>query len=263
MSNAISCLEEALLLAKSRLLDNNGQPYSSLVMGKGLNIENLLTFKSMLTDLMEVDPRGGYFSQSDLVAKLMEISNRTDEKEFSDKLETIAAARQVTRSSVLERVAYCIRVMLNHCRVMRRAVLAGKEKAGALKDVLDCITPLTEDPWDAQPDEDEQYDARQRPFRQLEMEEAQSVPVDVHWEADKRKAQQRMSDDTIVDAAWYEQNQATGSIVAYFVDGQSWSTGIPNSCLIGRRFYKNGEELKKQDGRIEKKRGRPTPRHTR
>ena len=172
-SITIECLEEALLLAKSRLLDNNGQPYSSLVMGKGLNIENLLTFKSMLTDLMEVDPRGGYFSQSDLVASLSEISNRTDEKEFSDKLETIAAARQVTRSSVLERVAYCIRVMLNHCRVMRRAVLAGEEEAGVLKEVLDCIMPLTEDPWDAQPDEDEQYDARQRPFRQLEMEEEQ------------------------------------------------------------------------------------------
>ena len=81
-----------------------------MVMGKNVNIENLLAFKSMLMDLMEVDPRGGYFFQSDLVDSLREISNRPDEKECSDKLEKIAAARQVNRLAVLERVAYYIRL---------------------------------------------------------------------------------------------------------------------------------------------------------
>ena len=48
------------------LLRNDGQPYSSNSMKKGIDNEGLAVFKDLLTALFKLDPRGAYFSQGDV-----------------------------------------------------------------------------------------------------------------------------------------------------------------------------------------------------
>ena len=67
--STITCLKTTLEPHFSELLSDDGKPYTSKDMQKGINTSQLSKFIVMLTSLMELDPRGGFLDKQMLMIR--------------------------------------------------------------------------------------------------------------------------------------------------------------------------------------------------
>ena len=133
----LSALVPALSPCKDLLLENKGRPYSSVQMGAAPDVENLLKFQPMLDPLVSLDARGGIFAQHDIVLGLIQLG--LENKEWWEKVIELATQRETNRLAVLEKMAYYIRVMLNHLRKIKRDVAKGRSVKGDLVGLMKTV----------------------------------------------------------------------------------------------------------------------------
>eukprot|EP00959_Pyramimonas_sp_CCMP1952_P261781 5473945-Pyramimonas_sp.AAC.1 len=87
--------------------------YPSINMKTGIDMDYLGGMVPTLTELLRLDPRGGYFLQADVRRAMQQICL---EKEFKLALNTLATNLKLTEYNTAERVAYAYRVMCSHVR---------------------------------------------------------------------------------------------------------------------------------------------------
>ena len=109
--STITCLKTTLEPHFSELLSDDGKPYTSKDMQKGINTSQLSKFIVMLTSLMELDPRGGFFGQADVNDSFQAVELS---KNLENEFKRCAKARKVTMQVLSQQISYYIRVMLSH-----------------------------------------------------------------------------------------------------------------------------------------------------
>ena len=237
----IGLLVPALRCSKNELLENSGRPYSSVTMGVGVNVANLVKFLPMLDFLVELDQRGGFFFHDELVDALAQLSR--EDAEWFGRVKQIGVEMQTSVNAVFQRLAMYIRVMLNHLRVKKRYVLKGGHTAPtpelvALKPILDKIVFVSSAP-------------PTRAYKDFEMcplpffrpgssadaisDDSDCEPkvelVTTYWDGELMQAVQLYQDSSLVPATWYEPT-AAGLVLACFENGATLQLEIPNVCLV-------------------------------
>ena len=126
--NGVALIQAALNPFLDKLLVDNGKVYTSENMRKGFDKARLELHAPMLASLLQLDKRGGYFAQTDLMQALSNI--QATNKEWSNKVE--AKAKDVGRSSFVmkARMGYYIRVMFAHLRSRRKSHKPGDDADG-------------------------------------------------------------------------------------------------------------------------------------
>ena len=245
--NAVQLLAKALEGHEKALLENNGQPYSSLDMRIGIDVSNLKRWEVLLIALMKLDPRGGYFFQED-VSKAIDMI-LADEAE---QIRAIATHKQTNPEAVKAKVAYYIRVMCSHVRIRLSTTMKNCSKISEhddLKDIYDsmgsfvtstsragksskCPMPFfSKDP----DDDDEGEDAD-------EIEEgADDDIIATYFDGYMLQALQLRASGKLELALWYEHSEG-GTVKAIFEHGVAYDTEIPNVCLVDGLFKRQALE---------------------
>ena len=114
--------------------------YSSSSMSTGINQDKLAEHADMLTEFVGLDPRGGIFSQSQMVESL------DGELKAADSMEKFNANLPATanQEEAVGLVAYLARVMLSHARIVYdNAIVKGEQpiEEHRLQKVFAAIVP--------------------------------------------------------------------------------------------------------------------------
>ena len=96
-----------------KMLVEGGIRYASMDMKTGISVEGLVLNAPLLAGPLELDPRGGYYLQGDIVSFLRLKFNK---KEISPIAEKASMTLLISSEELLKTQAYLYRVMLSHLR---------------------------------------------------------------------------------------------------------------------------------------------------
>ena len=256
----VETIKAVFVAHRDFLVNSNLKIYDSDDMKVGRNIDLLVAAKLVIKELISIDPRGGYFAQTDIQESLV---GAMDEPSQTLLLgHTHGSGLEV--ADVFHTIGYRLRVMLAHTRAIHDDFYGlHHTKRGRSHPMIDTIEYMHKTIHRADGARKVSRDARlkKRPnpflnFRKADSDEEPAeevVVVSRHFNPFKRKAEMLTSDGALHNADYYKEGPE-GFIVAVWLDPKAEVTlEVANTHLLNALDIGDSEPLPKGEaqGQIE------------
>ena len=212
------------LTHRELLVTKNLKIYESDDMAQNRDLDLLVAAKGLLSDLMALDTRGGYFAQTDVQTALV---NCMDEPSQT-RLLGLVHSSGLEVADVFHTIGYRVRVMLAHARRIHDEFFAvhfsKRERNHPLKDLLTYLHGhMKRDASKRSASRQLRLMKRPHPFPAFRKEESDTeieerpTIVSRHYNVVKRKAEMLTSDGGLHNADFYKEG-AEGFIVAVWLE---------------------------------------------
>lgn len=226
-------LSAALISSRPLILAQNVNIYDTDDMKVGINLDLLAHASNMITSLVEIDNRGGIFIQQHMGKALLSIFAEDDHK---NNLIARTLHMQKPYEEIVDHIAYRVRVMLSHIRIVFDA--SGEDKHHPLASIFSVMNkPNTL--FDARKVRRQQrLNNRPHPFLCFRAADAEGPEEEIsvvtrYYDGEARVAQMLMSDGALINADRYEPG-GDGFVVAKWLDPPAeLGLEIPNTLLVG------------------------------
>ncbi len=238
----VATISEALVPHASHIVNANLQLYDSTDMQIGRNIGLLTKSKSMLADLVRIDGRGGFFTQSHISSAL---KAALDVGDWNAMLLGKTIGEQRTEDEILGLISYKIRVMLSHVRIIYDAH-DPQQGRHALQDIFEVISGAAKIPQVMDARKARRMDRiSRRPnpfvcFRQAEQsaktEEEEASIITTYYDGHSRVAKMLLSDGTTINADQYTTGPDGFIVAEWLQPPRQLNLEVPNGWLCDSKI---------------------------
>ena len=209
--------------------------YASPSMKVGIDVPTLVKYSMAISALLKLDTRGGHLLLAD-VEKALEALFQ-DETVTHHVDASVMKQHMGTRSALITRTSWAIRVMLSHIRIKRSDYMNlmelekknMKSHPDALIELYKIITVSAASPARSKPNPFIAFREKDDDNDSIESTEEDLKPLFQIFDYQTCKALCVMSDGANVPADSYSQGD-DGFVIAHFKDGLLWATSLPNTC---------------------------------
>ena len=235
----VSALTNAMASHVDAIVGKHVFIYESDEMQVGIDMRLLTEARSLLQDLVRIDPRGGFFCQDDMERALEALLlEKGRAGEFLEK----TATQNRPADDVRNHVAYKLRVMLAHVRI-KYDTSSATSKPSTLSPIF---ALMGKGPRGESSDARSQRRAKRlskRPhpfinFRETEADSSETTSdadeptvVGRFWDGKRKRAHMLLSDGVKVDADFFEKGEDGCAQARWAHDDSTLALEIPNSCV--------------------------------
>ena len=229
-------LQAALVGVRPLLAKHNVALYDATNMKTGVNQPLLVKAVPVLEKLLAIDPRGGLFLQGHLAKAITNLFEDASARDAKNELLANTTDLQMPFQEVIELMAYKIRVMLSHTRLVHDAS-KGEEKH-PLRVLFKIMAGSSAGAADFRKTRRQsRLGHRPNPFACFRPEESRAAeadapsPVTKFFDAETLQAQLLMSDGSVLNADCYDAGPSGFIVARWLSPSCEFELQLPNQYL--------------------------------